>query len=321
MEIIRGLHNLRPRHRGCVMTIGNYDGMHLGHQAILQRLRAAAAERGLPSLVTVFEPTPREFFSPETAPPRLASLREKLEDLAAAGVDRILLLPFNQGLADLSAQQFVQDVIVAGVDAKLVAIGDDFRFGSRRTGDYSLLCALGAELGFEVQRQDCEQIDGERVSSTAIRERLAAGKPAEAARMLGRPYRISGRVQRGRQLGRTLDVPTANIELGRRKRHNPAPRLGVYAVTVQGLPQQGSGQGVANLGYRPTVAGEGCLLEVHLLDFSADLYGRRLSVSLRHFLRDEQKFASLGELQAAMAGDIQQARAYFANQSTRNKQP
>ncbi|MGB1581548.1 MAG: bifunctional riboflavin kinase/FAD synthetase [Nevskiales bacterium] len=310
MQVIRGLHNLRPEHRGCVMTIGNYDGVHLGHRAILQRMRVEADQRGLPVLVTVFEPTPKEFFCPQVAPPRLASLREKLEDLSACGVDRVLCLPFTPALAQLPAEQFVQDVIVDGVGAKLVAIGDDFRFGRERAGNFELLQQLGSTLGFEVQQQDCERLAGERVSSTAVRAYLAEGQPHKAAAMLGQPWRISGRVQLGRQLGRTLDIPTANIALGLRKAAKPAARLGVYAVTVNGLGQ--ALNGVANLGFRPTVAGEGCLLEVHLFDFNQDIYGQRLSVGMMHFLRAEQKFASVDALKAAMQNDIQQAKAFFS---------
>ncbi len=312
MEVIRGLHNLRPEHRGCVMTIGNYDGVHRGHQAVLEGLHAEAQRRDLPVLVTLFEPTPREFFAPEGAPARLASLREKLEDLQGFGVDRVLCLPFNSRLASLSAEQFVQDVIVDGVAASYVAIGDDFRFGSKRSGDYALLQTLGDLHGFVVSQHDSVMEGGIRVSSTCIRERLAAGQPEKAAVMLGRPYRISGRVQLGRQLGRTLGVPTANLALGRHKSRKPAPRLGVYAITVDGLERPAIA-GVANLGLRPTVSGENCLLEAHLFDYAADLYGRRLSVSLQHFLRDEQKFDSLAELRTAMQQDMSQARAWFAS--------
>ena len=312
MDVIRGLHNLRPEHRGCVMTIGNYDGLHRGHQAVLESLRDEARSRGLPMLVTIFEPTPREFFDPSNAPARLATLREKLEDLRDAGIDRVLCLPFNQALADLSAEQFVQDVIVKGVDARYVAVGDDFRFGSRRAGDFGLLETLGAELGFDVSQHSCVMVAGERISSTSIRQSLAAGQPEQAQAMLGRPYRISGRVQRGKQLGRTLDMPTANIALGRHKSRRPAPRLGVYAITVDGVTDAAL-PGVANLGVRPTVAGEGCLLEAHVFDYDGDLYGRHLSVSLRHFLRDEIKFDSLADLKAAMHQDMMQARALLAD--------
>lgn len=315
MEIIRGLHNLRPEHRGCVMTIGNYDGVHRGHQAVLSSLQSEAQQRGLPVLVTVFEPTPREFFAPQDAPARLASLREKLEDLQRYGVERVLCLPFNQRLAQLPAEQFVQQVIVEGVAAEYVAVGDDFRFGRNRAGDFSMLQALGQQHGFAVAQQACVRQTEQRISSTAIRQHLADGEPDLAAVMLGRPYRISGRVQLGKQLARSLDMPTANIALGRHKGRKPAPRFGVYAITVSGLENetgQAEIQGVANLGVRPTVAGEGCLLEAHLFDYSGDLYGRRLSVSLQHFLRDEQRFASLDELKAAMHQDMTQARALLA---------
>ncbi len=311
MEIIRGLHNLRPEHRGCVMTIGNYDGVHLGHQAILQGLRDEADRLNLPLLVTIFEPTPREYFDAGGAPPRLASLREKLEDLQACGVDRVLCLPFNDRLASLEAEEFVRRVVVDGVDARVVGIGDDFRFGKGRCGDFELLQRLGREHDFAVRQLDSYEVDGQRVSSTGVRECLAAGDAEGARRLLGRPYRISGRVKHGRQLGRTLGIPTANIALGRRKGRVPAPRFGVYAVTVQGMDGTVK-QGVANLGVRPTVDGKTCLLEIHLFDFDGDLYGRHLQVYLEVFIRDEARFESVDELKRAMEQDIEQARRHFA---------
>lgn len=307
MEIIRGLHNLRPEHRGSVVTIGNYDGVHLGHQAILARLGDEARRLDLPLTVTVFEPTPREFFDPVGAPARLSSLREKLEELHACGVDRVLCLPFNAELADVEAADFVRQVLVDGLAARAVAIGDDFRFGKGRQGDVALLRELGRAHGYEVLQLDTLLVSGRRASSTAVREALAAGRLGDVRDLLGHSYRISGRVRTGRQLGRTLGIPTANIALGRRKLRKPAPRLGVYAVRVEGL-----GQGVANLGVRPTVDGRSCLLEVHLFDFSGDLYGRHLNVYLEEFVRNEAKFESVDALKAAMEQDIEQARAYFA---------
>lgn len=310
MEIIRGLHNLRSKHRGSVVTIGNYDGVHLGHQAILRRLSLEAERLALPLTVTIFEPTPRELFDPQGAPPRLSSLREKLEDLAACKVDRVLCLPFNMRLASLEAESFVQQVLVDGLGAKVVAIGDDFRFGKGRCGDFDLLEQQGQKQGFDVVRLDTHQVDGARVSSSRVRECLANGDMQMVTRLLGREYRISGRVRYGRQLGRTLGIPTANIALGRRKGRVPAARFGVYAVSVDGVGDAPV-NGVANLGVRPTVDGEDCLLEVHLFDYAGDLYGRHLSVHLEDFIRDEAKFSSVDELKSAMEKDIQQARDFF----------
>ncbi len=311
MEIIRGLHNLRSKHRGSVVTIGNYDGVHLGHQAILKRLSLEAQRLELPLTVTIFEPTPRELFDPQGAPPRLSSLREKLEDLNNCKVDRVLCLPFNARLAALEAEDFVQQVLVDGLGAEVVAIGDDFRFGKGRCGDFDLLQKLGKEQGFEVVRLDTHQVNGARVSSSRVRDCLAIGDMKMVTQLLGRDYRISGRVSYGRQLGRTLGIPTANIALGRRKSRAPAPRFGVYAASVDGIEDKPL-TGVANLGVRPTVDGEGCLLEVHLFDYAGDLYGKHLSVHLEDFIRDEAKFSSIDELKTAMEKDIQQAREFFA---------
>lgn len=311
MEIIRGLHNLRPEHRGSVVTIGNYDGVHLGHQAILARLLQDAERYNLPLTVTIFEPTPREFFDPQGAPARLCSLREKLEELHACGVDRVLCLPFTSAVAGLEAEDFVQRVLVEGLGSRVVAIGDDFRFGKGRLGDVQLLRRLGAEAGFEVQQLETLQLDGQRVSSTAVRESLASGNMERARALLGHCYRVSGRVRTGRQLGRTLGIPTANIALGRRKARRPAPRFGVYAVRIEGIEEKPL-KGVANLGVRPTVDGRACLLEVNVFDFQGDLYGRHLSVYLEEFIRDEAKFDSVEVLKAAMEVDIEKARAFFA---------
>lgn len=311
MEFIRGLHNLRPEHRGCVMTIGNYDGVHLGHQAILNRLRQEADLLKLPLMVAIFEPTPREFFDPEGAPPRLSSLRGKLEDLEACGVDRVLCLHFNAKLAGLEAERFVQEVLVDGVQARVVAVGDDFRFGKNRRGDFKLLQEMSTEKAFKVLRLDTYQVDGDRVSSTRIRETLKTGDVRLAKKLLGKSYRISNKVRAGRKLGRTLGIPTANLALDRRKARWPAPRFGVYAVTVKTISGD-SLHGVANLGVRPTVDGENCLLEVHLFDYEGDLYGQRLNVYFEEFIRDEARFESVEALKDAMNQDIDKTRAWFA---------
>ena len=306
MQLVRGLHNLRPQHRGCVATIGNFDGVHRGHQAILARMRERAAELGVPCCVVIFEPQPREFFAPDTAPPRLTRLRDKLALLAAEGVDRVLCLAFNRRLSELSAAEFVHKVLVEGLGVQHLEVGDDFRFGCDRAGDFAFLAQAGAREGFTVEAAATVELEGVRVSSTGVRDALAAGDFAFAERLLGRPFQIAGRVLHGQKLGRQLDAPTANVQLKRKR----VPLTGVYLVSteVDGRPWPG----VANIGVRPSVAGDGqAHLEVHLLDFAGDLYGRRLTVAFHHKLRDEQRFASLEALKTAIAADIAAARAHW----------
>ncbi|MGE8294445.1 MAG: bifunctional riboflavin kinase/FAD synthetase [Pseudomonas sp.] len=306
MQLVRGLHNLQPQARGCVVTIGNFDGVHRGHQAILARLRERAVELAVPSCVVIFEPQPREFFAPGTAPARLTRLRDKLALLAAEGVDMVLCLAFNRRLRELSAAEFVQRVLVDGLGVKDLEIGDDFRFGCDRAGDFEFLKAAGQRHGFSVDASTTVEVLGGRVSSTRVRQALADGDFELAEALLGRPFRIAGRVLHGQKLGRQLDAPTANIQLKRRK----VPLTGVYLVSceIDGVIQPG----VANIGVRPSVAGDGSAhLEVHLLDFAGDLYGRRLSVAFHHKLRAEQRFASLEALKAAIAADIAAAREYW----------
>lgn len=306
MQLVRGLHNLQPLERGCVVTIGNFDGVHRGHQAILARLRERAAELSVPSCVVIFEPQPREFFGPDTAPARLARLRDKLALLAAEGVDIVLCLAFNRRLRELSAAEFVQRVLVDGLGVRHLEVGDDFRFGCDRAGDFAFLQQAGERQGFTVEEATTVELLGGRVSSTRVRQALANGDFALAEQLLGRPFRIAGRVMHGQKLGRQLAAPTANIQLKRRK----VPLSGVYTVSceINGVIQAG----VANIGVRPSVAGDGSAhLEVHLLDFAGDLYGRRLLVAFHHKLRDEQRFASLEALKAAIAADIAAARDYW----------
>ncbi|QLF93064.1 bifunctional riboflavin kinase/FAD synthetase [Pseudomonas sp. ABC1] len=307
MQLVRGLQNLRPEHRDCVATIGNFDGVHRGHQAILARLRERALELGVPSCVVIFEPQPREFFAPQAAPARLSRLRDKLEWLTAAGVDRVLCLAFNRRLRELSAAEFVQKVLVDGLGVRHLEVGDDFRFGCDRAGDFAFLAEAAQREGFTVEAAHTVLIDGVRVSSTRVREALAAGDFAQAEQLLGRPFQITGRVLHGQKLGRQLDAPTANIQLKRCR----VPLSGVYMVSVE--LQGRAWPGVANIGVRPSVAGDGSAhLEVHLLDFSGDLYGRRLTVVFHHKLRDEQRFVSLDALRSAIAADIAAAREYWA---------
>lgn len=304
MELVRGIHNLRRRHRGCVLTIGNYDGFHLGHQAVLTRLREIGAMRGLPSALLTFEPMPREFFDPGAAPPRLASFREKAEDAANLGLQRLICARFDRRFAALSPETFVRKLIVDGLGVHYVLVGEDFRFGRGRAGDLETLVELGREHGFETCPLSAVVENGRRVSSTRVRAVLAAGEPGRAARLLGRPYRISGRVRAGARLGRTLGIPTANLRITRK----PAPRFGVYAVEAV-LDDGRVFPAAANLGVRPTVSGRECLLEVHLLDYGEDLYGRRLDVRFRHFIRSETRFDDTDALRNQMLADIERVRS------------
>lgn len=311
MELIRGLHNLRPRHHGCVLTIGNFDGVHRGHQAVLENLRLQANRHNLPATVMVFEPMPREFFAPDNAPARLSSLREKLSDLRDAGADRVVCLRFDRQLASMSPEAFVQDLLVGQLGAKFVAVGDDFRFGSQRAGDYDLLQRMGETLGFSVSRMQTLESGDSRVSSSLVRQSLAVGQPEVAAELLGRPYRISGRVSQGQQLGRQHDVPTANLKIWRK----PAPRLGVYAARVTIAGEDQPLPAVVNLGQRPSVSAQGCVLEAHLLDASRDLYGQRIDVQFLHFIRDEEKFDNTDALFAQIRQDVATAKAWFEQAS------
>ena len=306
MELIRGLHNIKPRHRGCAATIGNFDGVHLGHQAVLGQLAQKASELGLPTTVIVFEPQPQEFFSPQAAVPRLTRLREKLQALRRFGVERVLCLRFNEALASMSPREFIRRILVEGLDVRYLVVGDDFRFGRGRKGDFALLQQAGWEHGFPVVPMLTFNIDDARVSSTRVRAALAAGDLAGAEKLLGRPYRMSGRVAHGDKLGRTLGIPTANVYLHRQA----TPVKGVYVVEVFGLDQEPL-RGVANVGTRPTVNGTRCLLEVHLFDFDREIYGRYMHVNFLHKLRDEKRFDTLDELKQFMYLDVAHARDFF----------
>ncbi len=310
MELIRGLHNMRPRHRGCVLTIGAFDGVHLGHQAVIAHLLDKSRELGVPSLVIVFEPLPREYFSPLEAPARIMSFREKFFAMRDLGVDRLLRVEFKESLRAMSAQQFLDDIFVAGLGVRYVVLGDDFRFGNDRQGDLEFIRQQGPRHGYEARPTPTFSIDGERVSSTRIREALEAADFASAQRLLGRPYSISGKVVYGRQLGHSLGAPTANLQLDRLR----APLAGVYVVEVSGAGLVGAA-GVANVGVRPTVDDSiRANLEVHLLDREVALYGQHIEVTFRHRLRAEQKFGSVDELRKNIARDIGNARAWLGRQ-------
>ncbi len=307
MEIIRGLHNVKPRHRGCVLTIGNFDGVHHGHQVLLAHLIAKSEELGVPSMLMTLEPAPREFFAGETVPARLTRFREKVTLLEPTGLDRILCLPFNERIASIPAEWIVEELLHKQLGIRYIVVGDDFRFGKGAAGDYRMLQAAGERSGFEVSHIGTLTFDHERVSSTRIRECLAEGDFTLAEKLLGHPYFIMGRVVYGRQLGRKLGIPTANIQLQRYR----AALEGVFAVNVRGLEKEY--RGVANVGVRPTVDGREPLLEVHIFDFDRDIYGSLLTVEFRHKIRDEIAFDGLDALKAQIQEDQRTARAWFAN--------
>ncbi|KAB8306146.1 bifunctional riboflavin kinase/FAD synthetase [Erwinia endophytica] len=306
MKFIRGIHNLREQHRGCVLTIGNFDGVHRGHQALLLRLCEEGRQRNLPVVVMLFEPQPQELFAADKAPPRLTRLREKVRYLSDAGVDAVLCVRFDRRFAAQTAQSFVADLLVDKLGVKFLAVGDDFRFGAGRQGDFLLLQDAGAEYGFDVISTQTFCDDGRRISSTAIRQALAEDNLPLAAAFLGHPFSISGRVTHGDALGRTIGFPTANLPL----RRYVSPVKGVYAVEVYGLGEKPL-PGVANIGTRPTVSGMRQQLEVHLLDVVMDLYGRHIDVVIREKIRNEQRFASLDALKEQIAKDVVTARQFF----------
>lgn len=305
MQVYRGVPQRADR--PLALTIGNFDGVHLGHRAMLAKLGEAAQARGLPAALLTFEPQPQEFFAPDQAPARLTSLREKLELLAQCGVQRVYVARFDYRLAQLSAEAFVADVLARGLDARWLLVGDDFRFGARRGGDFGLLQRLAPRFGFEVHAMHSVAIDGMRVSSTAVRACLEAGDFGQALRLLGRRYSITGRVVRGDNLGEKLGYPTANVRLSRLR----APLAGIFVVEVDGLGARPH-PAVASLGLRPTVKEGGQpTLEVHLLDFEGRIYGRRITVRFLTKLRDEAKYATVDELVAQIGRDVEAARRYF----------
>ncbi|WP_286240319.1 bifunctional riboflavin kinase/FAD synthetase [Neptuniibacter halophilus] len=306
MELIRGLHNLREKHRGCVATIGNFDGVHLGHRQVLEQVKAKARELGLPSVVISFEPQPQEFFAGDKAPPRLTRFSEKYRLLQAEGIDRHLCLTFNDRLRAMSAEQFVDELLLRGLAVQHFVVGDDFRFGCDRSGDYSMLRETGEKHGFTVVNTATFFSEGERVSSTRVRNELMANHLDTAEQLLGRPYTVSGRVMHGQKLGRQLGVPTANVRMHR----FPCPLRGVYAVEAR-LGGQII-QGVCNVGLRPTVGGQQPVLEVHLFEFDQDIYGQLMTVEFKQFIRAERKFDGLEQLKQQIFTDIDDVRAYFA---------
>ena len=331
MQIFRGFHHpgIAP---ACALTIGNFDGVHRGHQAMLALLNSEARHRGVPSCVMTFEPHPRDYFAalqrkPDLAPARVATLRDKLTELARCGVEQCVVIPFDARLSSLTPQAFIDDVLVRGLGVRYVLVGDDFRFGARRAGDYTLLDGAGSGGGFDVARMNSYEVHGQRVSSSAVRQALLLGRMDEAAALLGRPYSISGHVVHGRKLGRELGFKTLNLRFAHWK---PAAG-GIFAVLVHGLAGQALA-GVANLGVRPSVDavdvnGGRVLLETHCLDWPDSLgtdgaYGKIIRVELLHKLHDELKYDGLDALKAGIAKDCDEARAFFASthrQTTRDR--
>lgn len=307
MELLRGLGGLKDRHRPCVATIGAFDGVHLGHQAVIEQLAEQRRVHGLPATVVTFEPLPREYLARDRAPARLQSFREKFEALAALSVDRLLCLRFDESLREMSAERFARELFVDGLGVRALVLGDDFRFGKAREGDIGLMRALGAREGFTTYPTRTVLEDGKRVSSTRLREALAEGDFGLVERLLGRPYALTGRVVHGRRLGRTLGAPTANIAL----RRSSVALSGVFAASVSGAGLVDA-PAVANIGTRPTVAdGQRANLEVHLLDGEHDLYGHRLRVVFHGRLRGEIRFDGVEALQKQIHEDIARARASF----------
>ena len=320
MRILRGFDH-PDQAKACALTIGNFDGVHRGHQAMLALLQSEARHRNVTSCVMTFEPHPRDYFAkafkqPDLAPARIASLRDKLHELAACGVQQCIVLPFNEKFAAQSPDDFINNVLVKGLGVKYVLVGDDFRFGAKRLGDYAMLDAAGAQLGFDVARMNSYEVRGLRVSSSAVREALARGAMEEVAQLLGRPYAISGHVVHGRKLGRELQCPTLNLRFA----HWKPAASGIFVVRVHGLHETPL-QGVANLGIRPSldpndVNGGRVLLETHCLQWPSPLgpeggYGKIIRVDLLHKLHDELKYDSLDALQQGIAQDCVDARLWF----------
>lgn len=311
MQIIRGLQNLIPLKKGSIVTIGNYDGIHLGHQQILRYLQQQAHQLHLTSTVITFNPQPREFFSKNYVPQRLMNFREKILSLEKYAIDKVLYLHFNHYLANIPATKFIEEVLVKKLNIKYIVIGDDFAFGHQRTGTMELLKWYGVKYNFQVKTFKAITINDQRISSTQIRNFLAHGNLKAAQEMLGNPYYVMGRVIHGDKRGHTLGYPTANIHLKRKS----VPLAGVYAVKVWGINKQPI-NGVVNVGFRPTVKNKKRLLEVYLLDFNADIYGKILKVEFMHKLRNEIKFSSLQQLKQQIARDIVEVKNYFASHTS-----
>jgi len=325
MQVFRGIHHPDVA-AACALTVGNFDGVHRGHQAMLALLRSEAQHRGLPSCVMTFEPHPRDYFArvagkSDSAPARIATLRDKLSELERCGIDQVVVLRFDRPLATQTAQAFIEDVLVRGLGTRYVLVGDDFRFGAKRAGDYAMLDAAGATQGFDVARMNSYEVHGLRVSSSAVREALAEGDMAKAAALLGRPYSISGHVVHGKKLGRDLGFRTLNLRFP----YARSAAMGIFAVRVHGLVDRVV-DGVASLGVRPTVDDSGrVLLETHCLDWTAELgteggYGKIVRVELLHKLRDEARYDGLEALTEAIRLDARNAQDFLAAHAAQRRQ-
>ncbi|NKF50992.1 bifunctional riboflavin kinase/FAD synthetase [Shewanella sp. WXL01] len=311
MELIRGIHNISPSHHGCVLTIGNFDGVHRGHAQVIKNLVEKAQHFQLPAMLMTFEPQPRELFLGDKAPARLSLLRDKISLLDELGIERLICVNFTPSFAQQPADQFIEDLLVKKLGVKYLVVGDDFCFGKGREGNFEMLVHAGAKFGFTVVSTQSFLVGSQRVSSTAVREQLALGNLEQARRLLGHPYMLSGRVAHGQKIGRTIGFPTANVALKRQV----VPVRGVYAVKLR-WQDSDEYEGVANVGYRPTVQGQKCQLEVHLFDFEGDLYGKRVEVELVAKIRDEQPFSSLDALKKQILNDANEARALFGNDAS-----
>jgi riboflavin kinase/FMN adenylyltransferase len=309
LKLIRGIINLPKDFQGCVATIGNFDGIHLGHRHLIERVTKKAAEKNLPSLLITFQPQPNEFFSKVPVPARLMLLREKLSILKTFNLDYVLCLRFSESLAKLTAENFIQQILVEHLKIAHIVVGDDFHFGVHRRGDIKLLQREGEKYGFGAENIDSCMMDGKRVSSSFVRHALESGDLKMAERLLGRPFGMSGYVVHGHKRGRMIGFPTANIYLHRQT----VPVLGVYAVRVHGLTD-GTVYGVANVGTRPTVGGTRSLLEVHMFEFSREIYGEHIYVEFVHKLRDEKKYDSFDLLKQQILLDAQNAKTYLLGQ-------
>ena len=295
----------------CALTIGNFDGVHRGHRALLKELQAGALKRGLVSCVMTFEPHPKEFFAPEQAPPRILNLRDKLAAFSEIGIDRVVVEHFNAAFARLTPEEFVSEIIVKQLNAKWILIGDDFCYGAKRAGNFTSLQAAGEQYGFEVSSIHTIVENGERISSSALRNALASGDMELAEKLLGRPYGISGHVIHGQKLGRSLGFPTLNLAVANHLHHRKPATSGIFTAQVLGLADKPL-PAVASLGVRPTVEDQGrVLLETHIFDYSQDVYGKIITVELLEKIRDEAKYSDLDTLTKAIASDAAHARNYF----------
>jgi len=314
MRLIRGLSQLEPFRNGCVLTIGNFDGLHLGHRTVIKKLAERGKTLGLPVVIMIFEPQPLEYFLKDNEPSRLMRLREKVIEFAKLPVDHLLIVKFNRHFANYDAEQFIDDILIKKLNVKHLVIGDDFHFGKARRGNFALLKDKGKAYGFSVEDTGSYQSEGLRVSSTLIRDALSAGDLAQAERLLGHCYSVCGRVAHGDKRGRTIGYPTANIKMFRKN----TPVNGVFAVTMTGIDDL-EFEGIANVGTRPTIDGDArVILETHLFDFDKEIYGRYVEVHFKQKIRDEMRFASMEQLKAQIVKDVAEAKILLQKQNRKD---